>query len=68
MKKLIAIGVLLLSLLVQPAFGKCIVNQQRVDPYTTLVFVDLDCNGWVDVVEVWKWNGHIWILAGVRPY
>jgi hypothetical protein len=68
MKKLIATVLLLLVLLVQPVFGKCIVNQQRVDPYTTLVFVDIDCNGWVDVVEVWKWNGQRWILVGVRPY
>lgn len=68
MKKLIVITLFLLSLLAQPVFSKCIVSQQRVDAYTTLVFVDMDCNGWVDTVETWKWNGVRWVLVGIRPY
>jgi len=68
LKKILAIVALLMFLLVPSVFGKCIVSKQRPDPYTTLVFVDIDCNGWVDVVEIWKWNGRMWILVGVRPY
>jgi hypothetical protein len=69
LKKLLAITFFILMMaVVQPAEAKCIAGQQRVDPVTTLVYVDLDCNGFVDVVEVWKWNGYQWILAFVRPY
>lgn len=69
MKKLLTIAVLLMSLvLVTPALSKCIVSQRRVDPWTTVVLVDLDCNGLIDTVETWKWNGRQWILIFVRPY
>lgn len=69
MRKLIVMLVLIISLLITgTATARCIAGQNRIDRWTTLVLVDINCDGYIDAVETWKWNGNQWILVFVRPY
>lgn len=71
MKKLIVGFILCLTLLFGSAIESsaiCIVRQVRISPVIVLAYIDINCDGFIDIVQKLWWNGYTWVEVGRRPY
>jgi hypothetical protein len=65
MKKLLTVLVVAVLLLVgvSMASARCTVSRKNVARGVVHEFVDVDCNGTIDIVQEWRWNGAVWVTT-----
>lgn len=45
------------------ASARCTVSRKNVARGVVHEFVDVDCNGTIDIVQEWRWNGAVWVTT-----
>jgi len=65
MKKLLTglVLALLIFVGVSAASARCTVDRVTVARGVVHEFVDVDCNGSIDIVQEWRWNGRVWVAT-----